>query len=68
MNDRFDIVRSEPDLRTIEGLRREVAMAVVRYFAPAVAIARELSTTAGLPTTWWMSRELDKDRADQSRR
>lgn len=61
----FVMKSSEPNLTTIQGLKSEVYTATVRYFAPVVAIAREFSATAGLPTTWWQSREVEKDRAER---
>jgi len=45
---------SEPPITTVEGLKREANTAVIRYFAPVVAIYNEFAATAGLPTVrWW---------------
>jgi hypothetical protein len=53
-------------LATFAGLQKEVSTSVVRYFAPLVAIYREFTATAGMPTvTWWQKREVDKDRAER---
>ena len=66
MTERFRFEKSsEPQLTTIKGLKSEVYTAVVRYFAPVVAIYKEFGTTAGMPTTWWKGRELEKDRTDR---
>jgi len=58
----------EPDLTTLEGLKRETYTAVVRYFAPAVAIVRELGITAGMPISSWMSENLRKERGGETHR
>jgi hypothetical protein len=53
MNQHVDKVESEeskPPITTFEGLKKETQTAVIRYFAPAVAIFRELAATAGFPT------------------
>jgi hypothetical protein len=67
MPEHHQTVESEVPLATIEGLKKEVSTSVVRYFAPIVAIAREFGTTAGIATTWWKGRELEKDRAGKQR-
>jgi hypothetical protein len=51
---------SDPDITTIKGLKKEVVTAVVRYFAPVVAIYEALETTAGMPTAW-QQKKLDED-------
>jgi hypothetical protein len=56
------------DLTTVEGLKKETYTAVVRYFAPAVAIIRELGITAGMPISSWMTDSLRKDRNEETRR
>jgi hypothetical protein len=48
------------DLTTMEGLRNEVYTAVVRYFAPLVALYEEIEKTAGMPTAW-QRKKLDQD-------
>jgi hypothetical protein len=66
---KFPISRHEvqPDLTTLEGLKKETYTAVVRYFAPAVAIARELGITAAMPITWWTNKDLEDRRADEGK-
>jgi len=61
MPESHGIVKSEPSITSIQGLKKEVSTSVVRYFAPLVAMAREFSATAGIATTWWRSKELDKN-------
>jgi hypothetical protein len=63
MPKRFQVQNSEPSITTIAGLKKEVSTSIVRYFAPLVAVYREFSATAGMPTvTWWQKHEVDKDR------
>ncbi len=66
---KFPISRHEvePDLTTLAGLKKETYTAVLRYFAPAVAIVRELGITAGMPISSWMTDSLRKDRDRETR-
>jgi hypothetical protein len=68
MDERFRTVHKATDLTTLDGLKRETYTAVVRYFAPAVAIVRELGITAGIPIiSQWMTYSLREDH-DQDKR
>lgn len=64
MTERWQVVETaspEPDITTIRGLKKEVMTAVVRYFAPVVAIYEALEETAGMPIAW-QRKKLGEDR------